>query len=221
MSPDLPEFAYVTLNAGQANVRAYLGEEGAKITSGYGGWEVTARPRDVAMTTWQGRGPFEMDLPLLLDALATDGSVESDCRQIERAAVPKNAASTPPVVTVKGAVPRAGLRWVVESIDWGDALRSIWSGERVRQAVSLHLIEYQPPQLRAPRSKATPKNSKIVKAKKKTNTYKELAKVHLENVNRCAEIRKLNPQLLNKKGNPIRSPKTEIPLGTTVLVPKK
>ena len=136
------------------------------------------------MTTWQGRGPFEMDLPLLLDSFADGGSVEADCRLLDRLGVPKIAASTPPTVSVLGAVPRAALRWVVDSIDWGDALRNISSGERVRQAVSLHLIEFKPPELRAPRSKATPSNARLVVTRRRRTPDRELAKRYLENANR-------------------------------------
>ena len=202
----------VTVQSSQGAVRGLLGEEGAHITGGYGGWEVTARPRDVAMTTWQGRGPFEMDLPLLLDRFGEDGSVEADCRLLERMAIPVNQKSSPPTVRLIGAVPRAGLRWVVDSIDWGDQLRNIWSGERVRQAVSLHLIEFQAPDLVAPRSKATPQNAKRVKARE-GDTLKKIAKRVLGNAKHWKEIRKLNPKF--------RSPTKKIPKGTSILVPKK
>jgi hypothetical protein len=49
------------------NLLVLLGEQPPRVTGGVGGWDVTARPRQVGMTTWQGVEPFELELSLLFD----------------------------------------------------------------------------------------------------------------------------------------------------------
>ncbi len=50
---------------------ALLGPEGARITAGYGEWEVVPRPRDVGITEWKGRRNYEMTIDLLFDGWLT------------------------------------------------------------------------------------------------------------------------------------------------------
>ena len=46
---------------------AMLGEDGAKVTGGYGDWDVIDRPRSVGITEWRGENNMEMSLDLLYD----------------------------------------------------------------------------------------------------------------------------------------------------------
>ena len=202
----------VSIQSSTTTVRAYLGEEGARVSGGYGEWDVTERPRDVSMTTWRGRAPFEMELPILLDRFATGDSVEEECRRLERLALPVSSRRSPPTIRLFGAVPRAEQRWVVQSIDWGDQVRALGSGSRMRQYATLHLLEFQPPELVAPRAKATPQNARRYRARK-GDTLRKLAKKFLGNANHWKQIRRLNPKY--------RSPTKKIPKNSVLLIPKK
>jgi hypothetical protein len=125
------------------NLVVLMGEEPPKLTGGMGGWEVTARPRQVGMTTWAGVEPFQLALAIMLDGHATGTSVEgalADLITVARG----DAEAEPGIVGVDGiAVPVD--RWVIEGIEFGDALLAAWSGERTRQPLTLTLREYVPP----------------------------------------------------------------------------
>ena len=133
----------LTAPALRATVTAWMTEESPRITSGYGGWEEVARPRRVALTLWRGRSPYRMTLPLLLDAWDTqrDEDVEADVRVLERMARPAGEGLDPPTVRAEGALPRGSqVEWVVESLEWGESLTR-GDGRRVRQAVTVGLLE--------------------------------------------------------------------------------
>jgi hypothetical protein len=44
-----------------------LAPDAPKLTGGVGGWETTARPQQVSMTTWSGTDPFELEVQVMLD----------------------------------------------------------------------------------------------------------------------------------------------------------
>jgi hypothetical protein len=133
----------VTINSANPtlSVTAWLGVDLPTVTGGYGGWQMVARPRRQALTAWMGHEPFSMDLPLLLDGFVNNFSVEARCSALERMARPPKEGDEPPLVKVIGPVPHADLTWVINSIRWGDALRSS-TGPRVRQFVTLSLVKY-------------------------------------------------------------------------------
>lgn len=133
-------------------ITAWLNEAGPTVTGGYGGWEVVARPRRVAITQWRGREPIQMELPLVIDAY--DGTAKSDrvtnsielvVTKLERMALPYPPIKTPPKITLEGSssnlIPHDDLSWVITELSWGVALRNN-EGNRVRQEVTLALVSF-------------------------------------------------------------------------------
>lgn len=161
---------------------ALLGPEGARVTAGGGGWETIPVPRGVGITEWKGRPNYEMSLDLLYDGwlihpqrpnpprsfigrpnlpigithASTGLWMEGTIATLESLAVPGRDMVTPPSLRIYGAVPHTDLRWVIQSLEWGDAVRDRITGRRMRQQVTVHLLEYnQPTDLaKLPRGKA-------------------------------------------------------------------
>lgn len=132
-------------------IAAWLGEAGANVTGGYGGWNIIARPHRVSITQWGGRDPIQMDLPLVLDGF--DGqtlsnrmteSIELVATKLERMALPWK--DKPPRVKVTGSssnlIQHDDLDWVIMSLAWGTALRDD-AGNRLRQEVTVGLVAYR------------------------------------------------------------------------------
>ena len=124
-------------------VTAVLDEAGASITGGYGGWEQVLVPRQDPFTQWNGRGLYTMDLAIMLDGWGRQASIEPGCKSIEAMALRDPGMLTPPPIRLYGAVPHPELKWVVTGIDWGDVIRNSRSGQRMRQRLVLHLMEYR------------------------------------------------------------------------------
>lgn len=114
------------------------------------GWEVIERTRRVGLTEWTGRDPVRIAGPVMLDGLErNDGArVERDIRILEKLGGHRIGNTPPPKIFIDadGAVPHdrtraPHLQWVIEQIDWGDALRDR-RGRRVRQFADLVLLQY-------------------------------------------------------------------------------
>lgn len=168
---------------------AMLGPEGARVTAGYGDWEVVPIPRDVGITEWRGRRNFEMSLDLLYDgwlarplrpnlpasfrqppklpraikrfrnprARGPRGLwIESYLEELESLAIRQGSDSNPHSLRLYGAVPHTEKRWVIQNLEWGDQITDKQTGRRMRQQVTVHLVEFfQPAALRTmPRGKA-------------------------------------------------------------------
>jgi hypothetical protein len=196
-----------------------LGDTAPKITGGFGGWEVTGRPQQIGMTTWQGTDPLGLELSLMLDGFATNTSVEPPLRAI--LAVARGDDESPSGIVRLQGLPmpienRAGLPWVIENIDFGDPILRPDDGHRIRQPLTLTLREFVPPtylQLRKSALKGSKGKTKVITAKK-GDTPAGLARRQ-----RCAwtEIRELN--LTATRPRPPWKANTALPVGTKVRVP--
>jgi hypothetical protein len=161
-----------------------LGPEGARVTEGYGDWTVIPVRRNVGITEWAGRRNYAMTLDLLYDGWiqhpmrpSLPGSfigrpylppgrpdfspgvglwLEGIIAGLEALATPGVDMVTPPSLRIYGAVPHPEIRWVIQNLDWGDSIRDIVTGRRMRQQVTVSLVEYyQPTELqKLPRGKA-------------------------------------------------------------------
>lgn len=107
------------------------------------GWTVTARPRRVGTTDWQGWEPVTLVVPIVFDGFLDDRSVEHDVGTLETYCRSAPGGVQPPVVTVSGPVPGTDLRWCVTSIDWGVEDRRD-DGQRIRAYATVNLMEYVP-----------------------------------------------------------------------------
>ena len=147
-----------------------LGEERPDITSGYGGWDAVARPRRKPISFWQARPELRMMLSLLFDEWTSGHSIERALQQLERMATPTSADGEPPQVRVAargGHVPYQTRTWVIANLTWGDALMNA-DGNRVRQAVSVELMEFVEDVYLADRSAANRQRNKRKAAKTKS-----------------------------------------------------
>lgn len=182
-----------------AVVTALLTEDGGRITGGYSKWEEVAVPRGTPFTQWTGRGLYGMDLDLLLDGWSTHRSVEPQVTNIEQLALLPTIKPmgktlvTPPPVRLFGAVPHPELTWVVGGIDWGDSLRHPRTGHRLRQGLTLHLLEYvEETSISAlPPPPPPPRKYKV----KHGDTLKTIAAKMLGKSSRWHDIAKLNKGL--------------------------
>jgi len=181
-----------------AKVTAQLAEAGARVTGGYGKWEEVAVPRGQSFTQWTGRTLLAMELELVLNGWQNHRSVEPEIKAIEEMGTPPaprppgGAPVTPPPVRIVGAAPHTELTWVVASIDWGDVIRDPATGARLRQAVTLHLMQYvEEAFIGAAGAKAPPRKVRV----KHGDDLKKLAAHYLGKSSRWPEIVKLNKGL--------------------------
>jgi hypothetical protein len=144
-----PTFLLQTDESKPITFDALLGAEPPKVAGG-GGWQVTARPRRQGITDWVGREPVRLTVPFLLDGWAEGKGVpiEKQIRNLEVMSGIGLGSLEPPLVRVfsGGVIPydsktHDGLRWVVESVDWGASLRNPY-GNRVRQDGTIVLLRY-------------------------------------------------------------------------------
>lgn len=124
--------------------------EGSSPPSGYGGWTVTARPKRVSLTEWEGVEPLRVPVPILVDGWSTGNSsyVEQACRSLERMAGLDEPRGRPPFVhfNAQGAVAHdyatdRSRDWVIEDIEWGDELRGP-KGKRLRALATVTFLEH-------------------------------------------------------------------------------
>ena len=82
--------------------------------------------------------------------------VQDMCDTLELFALRQGSEAAPRGVRLFGAVPHTNRRWVVNDLEWGDAIRDSDTGKLQRQQVTVQLLEYNSPQIveRLPRGKA-------------------------------------------------------------------
>lgn len=142
----LPRHKLTIKSSDGQSVTMLMGEIAPRMTAGGGGWSVIARPRRVGLTQWQGRDPYQMEIPVLFDAWSVDGdSVEEEIARLNQMQMGKDN-DPPPTIIISGAIPVKNIRWVITTIDWGANV--IWnvgqSGKpvRERQDAVIHVMQY-------------------------------------------------------------------------------
>lgn len=154
--------SYKFVSSKGTSVICLRGSNAPKQTGGGGGWEVEARPRRVGLTLWKGREPYRMDVPVLFDGWAADRSIEVAISTLNQMQMGKDLQE-PASVTIEGLVPVKGIKWVIESIEWGDEV--IWGDPgRLRQDAVVRLLQYNPEVMFQITKTSTPK-PKTVKTK--------------------------------------------------------
>lgn len=191
---------------------ALIKGDGAWVPTAPPGWQEVARPRDLALTEWDGRSPMRVSGPFLFDGWSEGKSVEPDIRNLERMLGIAAGAPEPPVVLfdAEGSVPHDHtaspfLEWVIDDVEWGDALGE--SNRRMRQEGTITFLQYVEDerlarQSHAQRHRKRHKKHRKGKGKKgahaKTytvrpgDTLSSIAARLLGNANRWREIAKLN-----------------------------
>lgn len=209
-----PANYYVFSAANGLSVTVLRGTAAPKMTAGGGGWQVTPRPRRVALTQWKGRDPYRMDVPVMFDGYADDISVESDIAKLNQMQMGTDL-TPPPKVFIKGAVPVKGIWWVIENIDWGDL--TIWRNEgtqayRLRQDATVKLIQVVDAATVkiSGKGKLTVSSTGQVYKAKTGDTLRSISKKFYKTVDKWQDIWRANPQIKDpkkiKKDTQIRIP---------------
>lgn len=134
----------------QIDITIPMGDGPAIITGGLGGWQPVEVLDDIAATAWTGQSLLTMDVPLLLDGFGTNDSVERAWNTIRKLGRdPNGTENVPPVFRVFGpfdygegkawVLPESGIEPDTESVIRRD------DGTLLRQAFTLHLLEYRRP----------------------------------------------------------------------------
>jgi hypothetical protein len=190
------------------DVTVLLSEQPIRYTGGFGGWEITARPRQIGMTTWQGQEPLQLTLGLMFDTFDTRNTIARDMAALRRIARGDDE-SAPGVLRLYG-IPAGAREWVIEGIDFGDALRR-GDGYAVRQPVTLTLREFVPPEYLQLRHKARAQ----IKGKTRVITVKRgqtPAKIAKSAGCKWTDLRTLNRGVVKKANQPLTA-------GTKLRVP--
>lgn len=126
-----------------ARVTALRGKTSPTPVGGGSRWNNVNRPRRKSLTEFDGVDPYQIQLSLMLDGVATSASVEHDCQTLERMWQPAGDRLEPPLVIVVGGVPRPDLTYVITGLEW-DTVDVMWSQQlyRIRQQVTVTLLEY-------------------------------------------------------------------------------
>jgi hypothetical protein len=214
-----------------------LGPDTPKITAGGGGWEVTPRPRQIGMTTWNGVEPYQYQFSILLDggtlgfkerASLDKGygihnwkSQEPAMRSL-MAVWRGDGDSRPGIVVVEGLPDVPVRRWVIEDLDIADdAERRDSDMDRVRVVVTLTLREYQPPTYKklmrhALQGPVGPRGlggkTVVIKVKGGRGWDDTPAKIAKRRGCKWTDIRKLNPSKVKKANQKLKN-------GTKLRVP--
>lgn len=188
----------------QDSIVVLLGEGSATVT-GYGGWEEVSRPRRTGFVDWTGGALKRLNVPLMFDGWADDRDVEGDVRFLESLASDRRGLPPSTVKLSSRAVPHTDLIWVIEALEWGDALRNS-DGVLFRQTATVTFLEFVAADITTIKKKQrkAKKSTKLVTVKK-GETLVLIAKHHKVTL---ASVRKLNPK--------IRDPRKALKVGSKI-----
>ena len=192
------------------------GEASPVLFDGAVTWDTVARPKRVAVTRFAGRNPLRQDIAILFDGLLDRTSQEGKIEKLYR------MSTQPSVVHVSGHALRTDLDWVFNgTMDWDDT-DVIWDtlGKervRLRQAVTVHLIEYVPDTVIE-----TPAAPKVTKNKPKHHvpaskgmTLKAITIMEYGDPDKWRIIKNANFPVLVAA-----TPRTVVPAGTILKIPE-
>jgi hypothetical protein len=179
--PGRPQVGWVRISSTDPPLRvvARLSDEQPRIESGYGGWEEVARPRRPPITTFKSLPGIRLTLPILFDHWVSGVSIERQIADLSRMGRPTASDGEPPQVRVTatgGHIPYQARRWVITELAFGDALMND-KGNRVRQQVTVSLLEYVEDVYLTQTSASARQRLKAVEAKTKSGAAKKRVSV--------------------------------------------
>jgi hypothetical protein len=198
-----------------------LWQNSAKMTDGYGGWEVIERPRRVGLVNYKGLSPLRMDIQVVFEGLANEEGQEANIAILEAMAMPAGDNLPPPTVNIIGPMPHTDVLWVIESIDW-DETTAIWdvqgnSPVRLRQVATIHLLQMVNVDILVtsvtPAVRANGNSGGGKSVVSKGTTAKDIAKDQYGDQNLWSVIAGANPW--------IQDPRVVIPAGQPIIIPPK
>lgn len=200
-----------------------LGDAFPAPTQGFGGWDVIDLRGRIGLTDWKGNDPLAIDLELFFNDDDLTTSVEDAIATLEAYAGRgiKRKKDEPSILKVD----TAGLmpfdwhqfpdgRWVVNGLDYGDDTIVNSHGNRVRQTVTVALLQHvEDDRFRYDASRRLkPKGGGSHKTYKSRSgdTLMTIAKAKLGDASKWRTLQKLNPS--------IRDPR-HIKAHTTIRLP--
>ena len=186
---------------GLRTVKMLLGDGNATPSSD-GGWMFVTRPRTTGFTTWEGRQPYVMTIPIMLDGFAGEESQEGpweDLRSIFRNGVGPERQPSP--VSLTGAVPLTHLIWVIQNIESSFELRRAVDAHRIRIVGTLTVMQYVEADVvitrkKSPAAAAAARKPAAAATRiyvvKNGDTLAKIAQALLGNYKRSTDIAKLN-----------------------------
>ena len=208
-----PGYVRLTCDDPPLDVVVLLGPEPVRINAGLGGWEVTARPRQVGMTTWAGVEPLQVELGLMFDGWSRNRSQETQLRRLFTVARGDDDTE-PGLVRVEGVWLPAD-RWVIEDVSYDDVIVHPTTLERLRQSITLTLREYVPPQylqLRRRALQGTRGKTRVLTSRKGDTPAIIARRVHCK----WTDLRTLNATIIKKANQTLKTgTKLRAPVATT------
>jgi hypothetical protein len=193
----IPAKYFYTFRASNGiQVKVLRGDGIPKPTDGVGGWTIVQRPRRTAITQWDGRNPYAMDVPVLFDAINSGASVENDVSKLFQMGVGSDF-DPPPTIQIDGGLPIKGATWVINAIQWGDDVIWVQEGKsppyRQRQDAVVSLVQYRPDaRVKILATKTLP-NLYIVH--RKGETLRSIAKAMYGDGSKWTRIKNANPSV--------------------------
>ncbi len=172
-----------------------LDEASPQVTGGTAFYQDIARPKRRNAIEWQGMTAYRVAIAGILDGYGDDRSVEGQIKKLEVMATARHGVlEPPPPVTIAGGnVPHKDLTYVIESLDWGDA---VWeNGARTRQKFTVTLcqkVDLESTVRDQARTPATGKVTYRIVTLQAGINLRELAAVSLGNSARWGEILGMN-----------------------------
>lgn len=208
-------YGYVQFDTAEATVLCRLGDGRPQLTGRPGGWEEVARRRRVSTTQWAGHGLWRMAVPVLLDGWRTRTDMRSTWARLQSMGVRPQGGAQPLPLAIVGNVPGTSLKWVVESIDPGDAITGT-DGSLLRQAAVVNLLEYNPASIVVRKTKDDGKPAHYtLHTVTKGQTLAKLAASYYGAASKWKAIRDANPDLAKL----LRDPSKALPVGKVLRIP--
>lgn len=213
-----PGLLYITSHGPPLIINpALMGEESPQMNGGFATWEEITRRQKKSLTEWTGTTPYRMSIPIIFDGYSSNESIEANIAGIENLGRPEGGRGEkqPPTfqVHIPGQVPRGkNINWVLEGIDWGPTVKRTSDGKRIRQTLTINVLEYvNPDTIEIDKRVADPKH--WVYKTKDGDTLRKIAKHELGNAKHWKDIKKLNSKF--------RDPNKVIKTGTHLKMPPK
>jgi len=182
-------------------------------TAGWGGWEVVSRPRQVAMTQWNGIEPLQLQFGMWLDRGLREGPKNfNNRRSIEELIdgllrVARGDGDSPPGIVYVHGIPRtSGKRFFIEDMEFvpDGVVRRSYDMYLVRQQINFTLRVYRPPSMKRIQKNALKKDlGKVVTIKvKKDDTPARIAR---RRGCKWTDLRTLNPGVIHKAAQNLKN----------------
>lgn len=219
-----PDSGRVRMTCGDPDFRleGWLGPDSPRYTGGFGGWTITGRPRQVGMVSYEGVEPIQLEFQMVWDGRLTTGgafkhrehelSIEPHLREL-LAVVRGDNESHPGIIRIQGIPSLPSKRWVIQNVDFGDAIRRVSDMHRTRLMMTFTMLEYIPPKFKKLKKRPFGKDlgKTVIYTVKKNDTPHKIAK---RKQCKWTDIRDLNQGVVRKANQ-------KLSVGTKLRVPAR